>query len=576
MRPRPARVFSRPASIVVAAAISGTLAWAPSASAAPQADRFGPGYAIPDSDGNAATSHIGAYGPPGMRVHGDWETYCADPEKKGPDAAGGYGAPAATSHWTSSVTGKQVPDAHVAYASYVIGRYGQTQNAAQAAAVDAVVYDMLAGGAYSIDGARGKQRLAYPNVSTSSRTLALDYIAEAKKYAGPYTLTLTPKTKQTPAGQKVEVSVAVTATLSGTKVPGVKVKLTEAGEKGESGQVTTGADGTARWSFTAETKGEASIEARADQLPGSQLKVLTPRDTKAQRMLLAGDTVTAKAAATVEVTAPPGGVEIRKKDPEGTKMSGVAFELLDAAGKTAARGTTDQEGILAFDDLPAGTYLLREISSNSPLHALVPDQKIVITEGKTAAANPVVIIDPFKPADLTLKKIDKDSGKTLPGAVINIAADTVGADGKHAPGKKIATVTTGADGTATAKLDVLFKAGTTYWATEVKAPAGYELNAIPQQFTAKPAARVEVTIADVKTPSTPPSTPPATPPSTPPATPDQPRPPAAQPPAPSAQLAHTGGGNITWALGAGAVLLTGGGMTVWVARRRRNTGASAS
>ncbi|MGW2657201.1 MSCRAMM family protein [Streptomyces sp. NPDC001478] len=559
---RPARALSRPASIAVAAAVSGTLAWAPAASAAPQADRFGPGYAVPDSDGNVATSHIGAYGPPGMRVHGDWETYCADPEKKGPDAAGGYGPPAATGHWTSSVTGKQVPDAHVAYASYVIGRYGQTQNAARAAAVDAVVYDMLAGGTYSIDGARGKQRLAYPNVSTSSRTLALDYIAEAKKYAGPYTLTLTPQTNQTPAGQKIEVAVAVTATLSGAKVPGVKVKLTETGEKGESGQVTTGADGTARWSFTAENKGTASVEARADQLPGSQLKVLTPRDPKAQRMLLAGDTTTAEATATVDVTAPPGGVQIRKRDPEGTTMAGVTFELLDADGKTAARGATDHEGILAFDNLPAGTYLLRETDSNSPLHALAPDQKIIITEGKTAAANPVVIIDPFKPADLTLKKIDKDSGKTLPGAVINIAADTVGADGKHAPGKKIASLTTGPDGTATAKLDVLLKAGTTYWATEVKAPTGYELNAAPQQFTAKPAARVEITIADTKTPATPPSTPPATP--------DRPRPPAAQPPAPSAQLAHTGGGNITWALAPGAVLLAGGGATVWAARRRRS------
>jgi hypothetical protein len=156
----------------------------------------------------------------------------------------------------------------------------------------------------------------------------------------------------------------------------------------------------------------------------------------------------------------------------------------------------------------------------------------------------VVIVDPFKPASLILSKIDKDSGKALSGAVINIAVDTVGADGKHGPGKKVVTVTTGPDGTATAKLDVLLKAGTTYWATEVKAPTGYELDTTPQRFTAKPAARIEVTIADTKTPTTSPPT----------------SPPAAVPPhAPMGQLAHTGGGNITWALGAGAVLLAGGG-----------------
>ncbi|MGV9253905.1 hypothetical protein [Streptomyces sp. NPDC003697] len=87
---------------------------------------------------------------------------------------------------SSSVTGRPVLDTRLAYACHVVGKYGQTCSAAQAAAVDAAVYEWLAGGTYGIDGARGKQRLAYPEVDPSVRTTALGFLAEARKYAGPY------------------------------------------------------------------------------------------------------------------------------------------------------------------------------------------------------------------------------------------------------------------------------------------------------------------------------------------------------------------------------------------------------
>ncbi|MFE0773304.1 SpaA isopeptide-forming pilin-related protein [Streptomyces sp. NPDC058861] len=563
-----ARATTRLTAITIAAAVAGTLSW--SAAAAPvQADKYGPGYAIPDTDGNAATSHIGAYGPPGMTVHGEWETYCADPERKGPDAAGGYTGPTTVEHWTSSVTGKQVPDAHLAYASYIVGKYGQTQDAAQAAAVDAVVYEWLAGGTYGIDAPRGKQRLAYPNVSPTARTLATGYLQEAKKYAGPYRLTLTSKVTEAPAGRKVAVTATVTAMLSGTKVPGVKVRLTESGADAEKGQVTTGQDGTATWEFTADTKGTTTVGAEADGLPGSKLKVLAPRDNTAQRMLLAGDSTTAKDQTTIKVTAAPGGVTIRKKDPGGEALAGTSFQLLDpATGKKVTEGKTSTDGTLVFDNLTPGTYRLRETDSGSPLHATVPDQGITITEGKTAAANPITIIDPFKQGELLVKKVDKATGKPLAGAVIAINTDTLDSSGKHTKGKEITRLTTGKDGTAKLKLDVTLKNGTGYWATEAKPPAGYEADAADQRFTAKPGVQVTVILADTKMP-TPSSPPPTTPPPT--TLPPAAKPPAAQPPAPSAQLAHTGASPTTWLIAAGGVLLVAGGTAVWAGNRRRTT-----
>ncbi|MFF0836696.1 MULTISPECIES: SpaA isopeptide-forming pilin-related protein [unclassified Streptomyces] len=451
-----------------------------------------------------------------MSVYGEYETFCADPTRKGPDAAGGYTGPRTVEHWTSSVTGRPVPDTHLAYASYIVGKYGQTRQPAQAAAVDAAVYEWLAGGAYGIDGARGRQRLAYPQVDPAARTTAHRYLAEARKYAGPYRLTVTPKTPQTRAGTKVAVTVTVTARLSGAHVPGVTVTLTEAGTHGEHGQVTTGQDGTAEWEFTADTKGTAIVRATAKDLPGSGLKILTPRDSRAQRMLLAGDTTTASAGATVKVTAAPGGVTIHKQDPGGDLLAGAAFRLIEhGSGRVVAEGTTGADGTLAFDGLPPGLYRLRETDTGSRIHERVPDQDITITEGKRAAANPLTIVDPFTPGELLVKKTDKATGKPLPGAVITINADTLDTSGKHTRGKEIATLTTGHDGTATIKLDVHTRNGTSYWASETTAPHGYRADAPPRRFTATPAARTAVTLADTKTPTRPPAT-------TPPATPHQP------------------------------------------------------
>ncbi|MER5888055.1 SpaA isopeptide-forming pilin-related protein [Streptomyces sp. NPDC001941] len=557
--------FVRPplrlAAIALAAAAAGTLA-APPAQAASHAvhahDRFGPGWAIPDSDNNPGASHIGAYGPPGMSVYGAWETYCADPQARGPQEAGGYTGPAAVEHWTSSVTGRPVPDAHLAYASYVVGKYGQTRDAAQASAVDAVVYEWLAGGSYGIDGSRGRQRLAYPQVDASVRARALGYLAEAKAYAGPYRMTLTPRVTQSPAGKKVAVTVALTARLSGAKVPGIEVSLAEAGAGGERGRVTTGADGQAVWEFTPETKGTATVRATATHLPGSQLKVLTPRDSRAQRMLLAGDTTTASAQAAVTVTPAPGGVSIHKKDPGGAVLAGAAFQLIDRFGRIAAEGRTNSAGVLVFDGLAPGTYRLRETDTGSPLHERVPDQDLTITEGQPAAAHPVTVIDPFKSGDLLVKKTDKATGKALAGAVITISADTVDARGTHTPGRQVARLTTGKDGTARLRLDVRRRSGSVYWASETSAPEGYRADAPARRFTAAPGARSILTFADSPLPASPP--PPATPP--PPA-------PRQMPPAPSAQLAHTGAPASIWLLGAVGVLVAAGGVAVWAGARRR-------
>ncbi|MFF7439006.1 SpaA isopeptide-forming pilin-related protein [Streptomyces sp. NPDC008122] len=558
-------------AVAIAACAAGTFLAAPALAAPSASEILGPGYTIPDSEGNADSSHIGAYGPPGTAVHSNVETYCADPERKGPADAGGYGAPRQVTSWTSSVTGKTVAKERLAQAAYVIGKYGQTRDNARAAAVDAVVYEYLAGGTYALDGARGKQRLAYPVVSPTARTLAQGYIAEAQRLAGPYTLTITPSAKTTTAGTKVTVAVKVT-TSTGTPVPQVAVALAESGSGTASGKVTTGTSGTAQWEFTAKTAGTANVTAKADGLPATDLRVLTPKNPGAQRMLLAGGTTGATDGATVTVDEATGGLTIRKKDVEGTRMVGAAFQLLDKDGNQAAKGKTNAQGVLAFDQLRAGTYRLRETSSGSSLHDLVPEKTITITAGATAQANPIDVVDPFKNADLAVKKIDKNTGKALAGATIAIRADETDKTGKHVPGKIVTTLTTGTNGAAEADLGVTLKAGTRYWATETKAPDDYQLDTTPQAFTARPGAEVTVTLVDQPVPTTPPPSP-STPPTTPPAPPTTPPAPPSTPP--SGSLAHTGADTTPWLIaGASGLLAAGGGLYVLSRRRRTDTADS--
>lgn len=273
-----------------------------------------------------------------------------------------------------------------------------------------------------------------------------------------------------------------------------------------------------------------------------------------------------------------GSVHITKEDPTGTRLAGAAFLLLDTTGQEAASGSTDVQGQLTLDDLPAGVYRLRETSSGSPLHDTAPDQDVIVTPGGTTR---LTIVDPFKPAHLTLQVKDDKTGKLLPGARVNIGtADTT-----------LITLTTGSKGTATADLPITSRT-TRFWASQTKAPTGYGLPKTTKTFTASPADQVTVTLNNPKIPthtrpsastqpadtatddkvtsSTPqdsdrtsarPETSPASTTSS--SSETNPKPPAGA-------LADTGAASSRWILGTAAGLLVVGAGAAYAARRRKH------
>ncbi|MCB5163613.1 LPXTG cell wall anchor domain-containing protein [Streptomyces bambusae] len=297
---------------------------------------------------------------------------------------------------------------------------------------------------------------------------------------------------------------------------------------------------------------------------------------------LATGTLTWAPSAWAEAPEPqPGHIEITKKDPGGDLLAGAEFSLLDTLnGTKALQGKTGKDGILRFEGVTPGVWRLKETNSGSPIHDLAPDQDIVVTPGQGAK---LTVIDPFKPAEVTVAKTDKDTGKPLAGAVINITPQTGG-------GKPL-TLTTGKDGTATTKIDVSTRTGTPYTATETKAPDGYQLNSTPVKISAKPGEKTTATFTNTKKdqPTNPPTTPTPTAPTTPSGTPTMTSTPttfttaptsaAPQPtetasstasPAPKGSLAQTGGGSTSWLLAGAGLLISAGGGALLALRRRRD------
>ncbi|WP_331759545.1 SpaA isopeptide-forming pilin-related protein [Streptomyces anulatus] len=397
-RPARGRALRRPTVLATAVLVGATALYAtPNAVAA---DRWGPGFSVPDDQNTPGASHLGAYGAPGAPVSGiSGRAYCADPTLAGPSEGGQYGKATEVSTWTSKVTGQKVSKENTARAAYVLSKYGDTANDTLAGAVDAAVYSFLEQGTtYALpNGKRALERVSYPNVPKEVKTKAQGLITEAGKLAGPYKVNL-----HTPAalkpGEKATITLDVTA-ASGQKVPGVQISLNGAGAVAGAGTVTTNDEGVATASITPAKAGTVELKAVAKDLPASTLTAHLPANDKAQRMLLAGGTTTAEAQLKITVDALKGSIKLLKTASDTKKpLSGVQFEAKDEAGKTVAKGTTNTQGLWQIDDLPPGNYTIHEVQAVEG-YQLAVDQNITVVDGKTSDVSviDVKIPQPEKP-----------------------------------------------------------------------------------------------------------------------------------------------------------------------------------
>lgn len=327
-QPRP-RNRRRAVLATTAIALGAGAVLAPHASAA---DRYGPGYSTPDDHGRPHASHLGAFGKPApwaksAIAHG----YCADPTLAGPEAGGQYSKITPFSSWTSKATGNKVSKTDFAAASYVLSRYGETENDQQAAAVDAATASFLNNGSsYALpSGKRAQERLAYKHVPASVKTKAESYIAEAKRFAGPYTLTVHEPEHVQP-GKISKFTLDVTS-ASGHKVPGVTIHAAATGAAKAEGDIVTGKQGTATALVKPHRKGKVRLEAAAQNLPATTLRAQLP-SKQAQRVVIpSADTASAQAAANVAASAPQQSAG-EAKPPGQPKPRTVALKVLPKTG----------------------------------------------------------------------------------------------------------------------------------------------------------------------------------------------------------------------------------------------------
>ena len=183
---------------------------------------------------------------------------------------------------------------------------------------------------------------------------------------------------------------------------------------------------------------------------------------------------------------PPHIVVTEKEDAEtGEPIPGVQYEIMQIDGKGAwrATGKTDAEGKITWQDVPDGTYLVREVSTVEGYILDQTPQYVTVRNGQAAGLK---FLNSKFPG-LTITKIDQQTGEVI--------TDPATFKVEQVDGSYTTTVTT-ENGVATLKNVPVG----TYKITEVTEPEGYALGDCPQTVYLGKDKNVQVVMKNLKKP----------------------------------------------------------------------------
>ena len=148
----------------------------------------------------------------------------------------------------------------------------------------------------------------------------------------------------------------------------------------------------------------------------------------------------------IEFEQPYGAVRVSKTSADnGAMLSGATFELMNGAGTVLATQTTGADGTARFDNLPAGGYTVREVGAPTGYKIAVnPSQAVTVAPGATSD---IRFENDRVNGKIRIVKRDALTKEALAGAVFTVTRLSA-AEGGGAVGEVVATLTTGADGTA--------------------------------------------------------------------------------------------------------------------------------
>ncbi len=137
-----------------------------------------------------------------------------------------------------------------------------------------------------------------------------------------------------------------------------------------------------------------------------------------------------------------GNIVLVKEDQENKKIADVVFEVRDSSDQKVAEVTTDSEGKINLNNLPTGSYTIKEISAPSGYVMDTTSRKVVVASGST---NIETYSNTKKTGVLRITKVDQD-GDPIKGIEFTIY---------DANGNKVQSIVTDAKGFAESKtLDV--------------------------------------------------------------------------------------------------------------------------
>ena len=183
---------------------------------------------------------------------------------------------------------------------------------------------------------------------------------------------------------------------------------------------------------------------------------------------------------------PPHIVVTEKEDAEtGEPIPGVQYEIMQIDGKGAwrATGKTDAEGKITWQDVPDGTYLVREVSTVEGYILDQTPQYVTVRNGQAAGLK---FLNSKFPG-LTITKIDQQTGEVI--------TDPATFKVEQVDGSYTTTVTT-ENGVATLKNVPVG----TYKITEVTEPEGYALGDCPQTVYLGKDKNIQVIMKNLKKP----------------------------------------------------------------------------
>lgn len=182
-----------------------------------------------------------------------------------------------------------------------------------------------------------------------------------------------------------------------------------------------------------------------------------------------------------------------------TPVAGAFYNLYNMTGRLLGTYKTDENGLIAFDDLAFGTYTLRETAAAEGYLLDTEDITLTVTADHTdeayAEAHPVSVYDRRRTGTVWLQKLDKD-GRAVQDAIYGLfdaatgkrLSVTKGTNGYvYDEASYLGTPSAGAFEELTTSAEGIVQISGLFWRDyyikEIEAPKGYALDETEYPFT---------------------------------------------------------------------------------------------